>query len=127
MLPSAADAARWRAQNSFIASLRQSVCGLCAIGDEYLPRAEALMQDNSDLPMDLTGALLVMLAVHFGRGRILSTDEAGLPDLSLETAWAVREPDLNCSQRLSRPLCAFGSARIASAKLRVAPYGLGYC
>jgi hypothetical protein len=63
------------AQNSFVASLRRGACELFAVGPEHLPRAEALMRQYADLPMDLTDASLVLLAEHLGHGRILSTDE----------------------------------------------------
>ena len=38
-------------------------------------RLNELMQQYSDLPMDLADASLVMLAEHLGHGRILSTDQ----------------------------------------------------
>jgi hypothetical protein len=63
------------AQNSFVASLRQGACELFAVGREHLPRAERLMRDYADLPMDFADASLVILAESLGHGRILSTDE----------------------------------------------------
>jgi len=63
------------AQTAFVASVRDGACELFAVGAEHLPRAEALMRQYADLPMDLTDASLVILAEHLDHGRILSTDE----------------------------------------------------
>jgi predicted nucleic acid-binding protein len=44
------------------------------IGEAEFPKMSALMNQYSDLPMDLADASLILLAEHLGHGRILSTD-----------------------------------------------------
>ncbi|EGV17947.1 type II toxin-antitoxin system VapC family toxin [Thiocapsa marina] len=63
------------AQQAFIHSLRDGAADLFAIDRSHLPRLAELMQQYSDLPMDLADASLVVLAEALGHGRILSTDE----------------------------------------------------
>ncbi|SDW05813.1 type II toxin-antitoxin system VapC family toxin [Thiocapsa roseopersicina] len=64
-----------QAQQAFIHSLRDGAADLFAIDCSHLPRLAELMQQYSDLPMDLADASLIVLAEALGHGRILSTDE----------------------------------------------------
>ena len=60
---------------AFVGCLRQGGCTLFQIQDTMLARAEELMRQYANLPMDFADASLVILAEALGHGRILSTDQ----------------------------------------------------
>ena len=63
------------AQQRFLSSWEAGAFQVHPIPEKQIPRISALMAKYSDLPMDLADASLVLLAEHFGHGRILSTDQ----------------------------------------------------
>jgi uncharacterized protein len=63
-----------QAELAFLRGLRDGSCTVFPIIEAHLPRIEDLMDQYSDLPMDLADASLVVLAEELGDGRILSTD-----------------------------------------------------
>lgn len=60
---------------AFVTCLRQGGCQLFQIQNMTLARAEELMRQYANLPMDFADASLVILAEHLGHGRIVSTDQ----------------------------------------------------
>jgi predicted nucleic acid-binding protein len=62
-------------QKKFLDSINQELVEIFHLEKEYLPRIAELMEQYSNLPMDLADASLVILAEHLGHGRILSTDQ----------------------------------------------------
>ena len=63
------------AQQRFLSSWEAGAFQVHPIPEKQIPCISTLMAKYSDLPMDLADASLVLLAEHFGHGRILSTDQ----------------------------------------------------
>ena len=63
------------AQQRFLSSWEAGAFQVHPIPEKQIPSISTLMTKYSDLPMDLADASLVLLAEHFGHGRILSTDQ----------------------------------------------------
>jgi predicted nucleic acid-binding protein len=62
------------AQCKFVANVAAGAFDVFDLDIHDYRRIEELMQKYRDLPMDLADASLIVLAVHLGHGRILSTD-----------------------------------------------------
>ncbi|MDP7317078.1 MAG: PIN domain-containing protein [SAR324 cluster bacterium] len=63
------------AQQRFLSSWEAGAFQVHPNPEKQIPCISTLMAKYSDLPMDLADASLVLLAEHFGHGRILSTDQ----------------------------------------------------
>jgi predicted nucleic acid-binding protein len=64
-----------KAQLSFLHAYAEGAFEIFEIEPGHVRRLEALLERYADLPMDLAGASLVLLAENLGHGRILSTDQ----------------------------------------------------
>jgi len=60
---------------AFLRSYRRGAFQLFDLNDSHIARAEQLMQQYANLPMDFADASLVILAESIGHGRIVSTDQ----------------------------------------------------
>ncbi len=59
----------------FLRAQQDGLFTLFVINEQDLARSAELMQQYANLPMDFADASLVILAEHFGHGRIVSTDQ----------------------------------------------------
>lgn len=64
-----------QAQNTFINSFNQNFFSVFNLDVHHGPRIEQLMQQYTNLPMDLADASLVILAEYLNHGRIFSVDQ----------------------------------------------------
>lgn len=60
---------------AFLKSYRRGAFRLFDLNDSHIARAEELMTQYANLPMDFADALLVILAESISHGRIVSTDK----------------------------------------------------
>ncbi len=63
------------AELSFIQSYKKGAFAVFNLKEEHTERLVKLMEQYSDLPMDLADASLVILAEYLKDGRILTTDQ----------------------------------------------------
>ena len=77
-----------RAQLAFMRSLTNGAGRLFHLDSTHFHQMECLMHRYRNLPMDLAGASLVILAEALGHGRILSTDQRDFDSYR----WKSREP-----------------------------------
>jgi uncharacterized protein len=83
-------------QVAFMTSLANAAFEVFDLKPEHSQRIAELMQQYSNLPMDLADSSLVILAEHLGHGRILSVDQR---DFSIYR-WKNSKPFTNLFQPL---------------------------